>query len=62
MLGATHLMIKAAATLRTLGHFSRATTVNRLPHMPTIIMRKVMTAANVKSDCEKLQINMAHTY
>lgn len=55
-------MIKAAATLRTLGHFSRATTVNRLPHMPTIIMRKVMTAANVKSDCEKLQINMAHTY
>lgn len=51
----TYLMIKAAATLRTLGHLSSATTVRKLPQMPTIMIRKVMIAAKVNSDCEKLK-------
>lgn len=48
-------MMNAAATLRTLGHLSSATTVRKLPQMPTIMIRKVMIAAKVNSDCEKLK-------
>lgn len=51
----THLIIKAAATLRTLGHLSSATTVKKLPHMPTNMIRKVMIAAKVNSDWENLK-------
>lgn len=42
-----YLIIKAAATFRTFGHFSSATIVNRFPQMPTTIINIVMTAANV---------------
>lgn len=44
-----YLIIKAAATFRTLGHFSRATTVNAFPKIPTIMMAMVKTAAMVNS-------------
>lgn len=52
---ATCLIIKAAATLRTLGHFKSATTVSRLPQIPTIIIRKVITAAKIIKGWEKLK-------
>ncbi len=42
-------MINAAATFLTLGHLQSATIVNKFPHIPTIIIRIVITAANVRS-------------
>lgn len=48
-------MINAAATFLTLGHLQSATIVNRLPHIPTIIIRIVITAANVRSGRANLQ-------
>lgn len=46
--------MKAAATLRTLGHFIKAATVRKLPKIPTIIINRVITAANVSIDDENL--------
>lgn len=40
-------MMKAAATLRTLGYLHKATIVNRLPARPTIMMMIATTAAKV---------------
>lgn len=40
-------MIKAAATLRTLGYLHKATIVSRLPIKPTIMMMMATTAAKV---------------
>lgn len=42
-------MMNAAATFRTFGHLSSATIVNKLPHMPTIMISIVITAANVSN-------------
>jgi hypothetical protein len=42
-----YLIIKAAATFRTLGHLTKATTVSKLPQMPTIMIRIVRMAAIV---------------
>lgn len=50
--------MKAAATFLTFGHFNRATTVNELPQMPTIIIIIVTTAAkfnNGRSNLQKLK-------
>lgn len=49
--------MKAAATFLTLGHFSNATTVRRLPNNPTSIMVPVTTAANVSNPGENLETN-----
>lgn len=40
-------MMKAAATLRTLGYLHRAMIVNRLPARPIIMMMIATTAAKV---------------
>lgn len=37
--------MNAAATFRTFGHFNNATTVNKLPKIPVIIIRSVAAAA-----------------
>lgn len=51
----TYLMINAAATFLTLGHFSNATTVSKLPNNPITMMKPVTTAANVRRPGENLQ-------
>lgn len=43
----TYLIMNAAATFRTFGHFNNAITVNKLPQIPTIIIMMVTMAANV---------------
>lgn len=40
-----YLIINAAATFRTFGHFSNAITVNEFPQMPTIMINMVAAAA-----------------
>lgn len=50
----SYLIIKAAATLRTLGHLISATMVNRLPKIPTIMINIVRMAATVNSGRENL--------
>lgn len=50
-----YLIINAAATFLTFGHLHSATIVSRLPHMPTTIIRIVITAANVRSGRENLK-------
>lgn len=44
-----YLIMNAAATFRTFGHFNNAITVNKLPQIPTIIIRPVNMAANVSN-------------
>lgn len=51
-------MIKAAATLRTFGHFIKAATVRKLPKIPMIMISKVITAANVSIDDENLKMEI----
>lgn len=46
--------MKAAATFRTFGHFIKATMVNRLPKMPTIMIKIVRMAAMVNNGLENL--------
>lgn len=55
-------MIKAAATLRTLGYLHKATIVSRLPHRPIIMMMIATTAAKVLKGFGNLrQINHLST-
>lgn len=51
------LIIKAAATLRTLGYLHNAMIVNKLPVRPVIIINIAITAANVLSGLENLDIS-----
>lgn len=51
----SHLIIKAAATLRTLGHLIKATIVRRFPKIPTTIISTVRMAATVSSGRENLE-------
>lgn len=51
-------MINAAATFLTLGHLQSATIVSRLPQIPTIIIRIVITAANVRRGRANLKENI----
>lgn len=53
----SHLIMKAAATFRTLGHLSRATMVSRLPITPVIMISTVMIAAKVRRPLENLERN-----
>lgn len=53
-----YLIIKAAATLRTLGYLHNAMIVNKLPVRPVIIINIAITAANVLSGLENLWINI----
>lgn len=39
------VIMNAAATFRTFGHLSNASTVNEFPQIPTIIIKMVATAA-----------------
>lgn len=50
-----YLMINAAATFRTFGHFSNATTVNEFPQIPTIIINMVAAAAKFNNGRPNLQ-------
>lgn len=50
----TYLIIKAAATFRTLGHLTKANIVSKFPNIPINIIRMVATAANVSKDRENL--------
>lgn len=52
-----YLIIKAAATLRTLGYLHNAMIVNKLPVRPVIIINIAITAANVLSGLENLDIS-----
>lgn len=54
VLSATHLMMKSAATFRTLGHRIKATIVRRFPKMPVSMMMIVAVAASVNSGRENL--------
>lgn len=49
-----YLIIKAAATLRTLGYLHSATIVNKLPARPVSIMTIATTAAKVLNGCGNL--------
>lgn len=49
-----YLIIKAAATLRTLGYLHNAMIVNKLPIRPVIIINIAITAANALSGLENL--------
>lgn len=51
----TDLIMNAAATFLTFGHFKRATTVRRLPNKPMTIMIPVTMAAKVSSVGENLK-------
>lgn len=51
-----YLIIKAAATFRTFGHFKRAITVNKFPQMPTIIMMIVAAAAKFSNGRPNLEL------
>lgn len=53
-----YLIIKAAATLRTLGYLHNAMIVNKLPVRPVIIINIAITAANVLNGLENLWINI----
>lgn len=53
-----YLIIKAAATFLTFGHFSRAITVRAFPTMPTIIMAIVNIAAIVSNGRGNLKISL----
>lgn len=50
-----YLIIKAAATLRTLGYLHRATIVNRLPATPIIMIMIATIAAKVLKGFGNLQ-------
>ena len=57
-----YLIIKAAATLRTLGYLHNAMIVNKLPVRPVIIINIAITAANVLSGLENLWINIVSCF
>lgn len=51
-----YLIINAAATFRTFGHFSNAITVNKFPQIPTIIMSIVAAAAKFSNGRPNLEL------
>jgi hypothetical protein len=51
----TNLIIKSAATFRTLGHLISAIMVKKLPNIPMNIMVIVAVAATVRRGRENLQ-------
>lgn len=57
-----YLIIKAAATLRTLGYLHNAMIVNKLPVRPVIIINIAITAANVLNGLENLWINIVSCF
>lgn len=51
-----YLIINAAATFRTFGHFSNAITVNKLPQIPITIIKIVAIAAKLSNGRPNLKM------
>lgn len=57
-----YLIIKAAATFLTLGHFNSAIMVSKFPQIPTIITMMVNVAANVNRGLGNLKKENCENY